>query len=563
MQPVAYVLARAAEDGFIEAIRPASQRFDPLLRGSICKKARDAFAQASTSTKIGDEKHKLRLAFLNVIGRAPSPDDAPAVQAAFDEARAAYPKRNGVALWPVTIPLAAGAGVLAIAIAAVALWPTPRERFGRSALGEGMSKGLTDFVVGVSNHRFEREKKGREVLLSNGVKRQIGDSAFALLGSALDQARDVLAAETPTDARDRRDKLAGTLGALDVALGDEKLPAFFDAYVESDSFGTGVWLMGYYVDDRATVSFGGATFPVVWGRRTDDLNLEVGGKVYESQALGGFVVSIDDVEQWTIRTVIPALAKGAPFSPAGKEAEGRFATKAGEKVRGELCAAAELSPEDADEMASVFAQRHEAFQRLATLGDELYEPRGLRLSIKLQDALARRQDEVDAKEIRSLEDRLARLEKAFDRVIVAQALIDETRFAAQSTCAKASCKMILDDDLKAALAQDELGPAASSIVAGKLAAIARTDKATALALAEAEIGTGGYLTVWLVERELGLSPGWMARGGIGDTGEHNQLGAGALDRSAADLRKAAEGAYAKAFGAPMPALARNKTTARR
>ena len=273
-------------------------------------------------------------------------------------------------------------------------------------------------------------------------------------------------------------------------------------------------------------------------------------------------MSIDDIEQWSIRVVIPSLAKGAPFSPANKEPEGRFATKAGEKIRAELCALAAMSPEDADEMASAFSQRHAAFERLAVIGDELYEPRGLRLDRKLEDALARRPDEVDAKEIRGVEDRLARLEKAFDRAIVAQSTIDETRFLAELTCSKASCKMVLDDEQKTALARDDVSPETSSVVAGKLAALARTDKTTTLAFVESEVGIGGYLTVYLVERELGLSPGWMARGGIGDTGEHNQIGAGALDRSPADLRKAAEAAYAKAFGAPMPQVTRAKAIRR-
>jgi len=41
-----------------------------------------------------------------------------------------------------------------------------------------------------------------------------------------------------------------------------------------------------------------------------------------------------------------------------------------------------------------------------------------------------------------------------------------------------------------------------------------------------------------------------------------QIGAGALDRSPADLRKAAEAAYAKAFGAPMPQVTRAKAIRR-
>jgi len=82
---------------------------------------------------------------------------------------------------------------------------------------------------------------------------------------------------------------------------------------------------------------------------------------------------------------------------------------------------------------------------------------------------------------------------------------------------------------------------------------------TYLALAEAEMGTGGYATTFLVERELGLTPDWLAPFGVRDDAEHGQLGAALFDKPAADIRKAAESAYAKVFGGPMPPVARSTT----
>ncbi|CAN5368268.1 hypothetical protein BH09MYX1_BH09MYX1_27350 [soil metagenome] len=554
MDTVAYVLARAVEEGAAFAIQPAAHRFDPLLRGSIAKRARDAIAVASTKTKVQDEKHHLRLAFLSVTSTTVAPDDVIAVEAAFEIERASYPKLGRWAIWPVTHSAIVVVLVSVIAVGAFVLWPSPRERFAKSALGTGMSVGLTDFVVGSSNHNSTREQKGRDALLSAGVKRQICDEAFADLEKMLTQTIATSRAPTETDFLREREALEKATRALNLALATKRLPAFFDTYTESEVFGAAAWLMGYYVTDRATITFGGAPFPVVWGRRTDNLNLEVGGKVYESTALGGLVVSIDDIEQWSIRIVIPALAKGASFQQ-GEEA-GRFAAKAGEKIRAELLPIGDLSADDADDMASLFVQRHAAFGRLALLGDELYEPRGLRLSPKLKDVIGRRSDEVDAKEILRLEDRLARMEPAFDRLTAAQAKLDEIRVAASVSCIKLACKLTLDDELAATLKTVELSVSESAAIAGRLATIARSDNATELAFAEAQIGIGGYLTIFLVERELGLSPGWVNRGGIGDTGEYNQLGSGALDRTPAELRNAAIAAYGKVFHTPMPAFVR-------
>jgi hypothetical protein len=70
---VRYVLVRAAEQGFFEAARPAARAFDPLLRGSTIKGARDAFAAASVATSSTDEAHVLRLAFVRSGVRPPPP----------------------------------------------------------------------------------------------------------------------------------------------------------------------------------------------------------------------------------------------------------------------------------------------------------------------------------------------------------------------------------------------------------------------------------------------------------------------------------------------------------
>jgi hypothetical protein len=470
--------------------------------------------------------------------------------------------------------------VVTAALVVVFMFPTARERIARSALGDAMGDGFTDWTIGVSRHDFDREEKARGVILARSVRWQIGTHAFDLLGTALDQSKALASATTPADVDREQAALDATLNALNAELVTKKLPAFVDDYVDADlsmppitmrpslrpltPSKVNVWLLGYYVDDRATLTIGGQPVPMLRGRRLDNLNLEMGGKAYESKALGGWVISIDEVEEWVALNVVPALGKNRGFAFGDKAAkedgsEGRLAAKAGERIRGDLLGPAALSADDATELADLLSQRHSAFIRLSLLGDELYEPRGLLAKPRLTKALSRRKDlEMDAREITRIEDRLSRFVTPFDRIVAAQAAIDEIRVAVDATCQKAACTFTADPDLAKAMGGETLTGAKAAAVASRLMMVGRADT-TYLALAEAEMGTGGYATTFLVERELGLTPDWLAPFGVRDDAEHGQLGAALFDKPAADIRKAAESAYAKVFGGPMPPVARSTT----
>jgi hypothetical protein len=548
---IRYVLARAAEQGFFEAVVPAAAPFDPLLRGTIRRGARRAFTAASAATKVTDEAHVLRLAFLRMGRGVPQPDDVEAVKQAFEAERIHYPKRNR-AFWPVS----AGFVLLVLAVGSVVgfiMWfPTPRERFARSALGQAMGDGLTDWTVGVGRHDYNRQEKGRDTILTRGVKRQIGETAFNLLGTALDQSKAIHASLSIEDADREQEALSSTLRALDTELQTKKIPGFFDDYVDT-GLSTNVWLLGYYVEDRATLTVGTNTVPMMRGRRLDNLNLEVGGKAYESKVLGGWIVALDEVEEWVVGNVVPALGKGHGFAFGSQSAqeegsEGRLASKVGERLRTELFARSGMTEEEGTELADLLSQRHSAFLRLAVLGDELFEPRGLRARPRLKQALSRRKDlEMDAREITRIEDKLSRFEKPFDKIVTAQAALDELRVAVNATCNKDPCKAT----------ETEVVLANTGAVASHLVMVARSDT-TYTALAEAEMGAGGYATYWLIERELGLSPEWLSQYGIKDAAEHGQLGVAMFDKPADVLKKAAESAYTKAFGVPMPTVARTQ-----
>ncbi|HEY1957678.1 MAG TPA: hypothetical protein VGH28_18790 [Polyangiaceae bacterium] len=561
-EPVRYVLARAAENGFFEAVVPASTAFDPLLRGSIRRRARRIFTKASAATSVTDEAHVLRLAFLYASRvAAPPPDDVENTKLAFEQAKQLVPKR-GRAFWPATFTTIGVLLVASLAGAAVLWWPSPRDRFAHTALGEAMGDGLTDWTVGIGRRDVVRQDKGREEILSNRVKRQIGDGAFGLFGTALEQSKEVAGALSPEDAERATKALASTLHSLDGELAAKKLPAFIDEYTDSSSFygaSTNVWLIGYYVDQRETITIGNKSVPVLRGTRLDNLNLEIGGKAYESKALDGWVVSTDDVADWVIRNVVPALGKDRSFAFGADRAkeegsEGRLAAKAGEKIRADLLGRAKLEATDATELGDLLVQRHTAFIRLSALGDELFEPRGLEARPKLVKALKIRKNEIDANEILRIEDRLGRFDKSFATIVEAQAALDALRVSVLTTCDE-GCEIKADDEMAKAIGGSGYQGRNAAAVASKLITIARGDLPW-LAFAEAEMGTGGYATVWAIERELGLSPEWMTPYGVNDEAEHGQLGVAALDKPEDAIRKAAESAYAKLFGAPMPAVQR-------
>ena len=97
--------------------------------------------------------------------------------------------------------------------------------------------------------------------------------------------------------------------------------------------------------------------------------------------LGGWVIAIDEVEEWAAYQVVPALGKDHSFAFGENVqeggSEGRLASKAGEKIRGDLLGRVNIDPDEATQLADLFVQRHTAFIRLSALGDELVEPRGI------------------------------------------------------------------------------------------------------------------------------------------------------------------------------------------
>ncbi len=248
---VSYVLARAAEEGIAEAVAGAASPFDPLLRNGIRKKARKAIVDAGPLTRVTDEAHVIRVAFLRSIGRIQgvSLDDPSAVEAAFAAAKLAFPKRKR-AVWPASGSIAGVLLIAALIAVSVGWAPGKRARFARTAVGEAFGEGITDYVSGLSHRDGNRIEKGRKALLSRGVKSQAGEAAIGQIEDALQHTLKMSEALSNEEADRERERIEGALRALDAQLTTKKVPAFLDEHDDHDG-STGsrsVWLIGYYAE---------------------------------------------------------------------------------------------------------------------------------------------------------------------------------------------------------------------------------------------------------------------------------------------------------------------------
>ena len=571
MSNTLYLLARAEEAGFAEAAIQASSIFDPLLRRGLRTRARAAIERARAATtldaKTVGEGHELRLAFLLEAGAAKGVDanDAGAVSAAYDVLKARVPARKR-AFWPATTSVLGLACVAAAGVAAFMLWPNPEQRFLRSPLGVALGEPLTDYVSGAARRDGKRIEKGRASILSNGVRAQVGDDGYSELNEILDQTY-ALAGASGDEGRDRTTKLNGLVVKFNGQLVDRKVPAFLDTYVteSGDTGGCNVWLLSYYTEQKAEDRVAGKPFLVYWGRRLDTLNLQENATVHSSAAIGATVVPLDELDGWVVGNLIPVLAKnklfgfGAPAPSDDLSSLGRVQKRAGELIRDEVFQVSEMSADDGTTLADLFVQRHDAFQRLKQLGDEFYEPRGPVVSARLEKILQRRSDEVDAKEILKINERLSRSEyvRAFARIVNAQARLEERYFVFwQSYDPPPS---LVAAEVEAFAAPADVG-AVRVRIASRLAMLAGADPLAFTALAEVAIEVAHddamALVFYEIEKELGMSPAWMHRSFGRDEEDFNAAYLELMKHPAVDVQRAAEGAYAKLFGAPLPKLER-------
>jgi hypothetical protein len=232
----------------------------------------------------------------------------------------------------------------------------------------------------------------------------------------------------------------------------------------------------------------------------------------------------------------------------------------GAAVRAELLPVCNLSEDDSTELRDLTSGRHGAFERLHVLGDDMFEPQGIRMNEKLRRALARRDDEVDAKELLRIDERLQRgtLVNGYDTLVLEQAKLDERRYLHDTHVFNRS-GTVTTGTFQAAAGKDKLAVRTSSKIAGWLGMLADTER-TSLALTElarqSDPDGGPQLALFAVESELGSAPTWLVNGRFKDEEDALRALDDALKRPPADIKKAAGGAYGRLLGEPVPPVQR-------
>lgn len=301
---VLYTLAQAATAGMPElATQPASV-FDPLLRPFIKMQVRAAITRASTSTKLANGEHILRLAFLQKLGPLPKdvgPDDEAAVTKAFDAGAKPWeqtrkPRRLLTLL--VALGVLAGAGLLLF----LKLRPSDEARFISSPLGLALAEPLTRFSDGNASSKREAARKD---ILAEPVRKQIGDEAFKLLEIALDGPTEFTTSKNPPEEDGK--VLADKAKAFNDALEKQKIPGFLGVEMSArkdDTRTAGLFAM--QVHERAKVTVNDKTLDVTWGYRLDEGRV---GRARVARPLGAdwAVVSLDVVANIWPKLIIPTV----------------------------------------------------------------------------------------------------------------------------------------------------------------------------------------------------------------------------------------------------------------
>lgn len=564
---ISYVLARAGEEGIAEAVVGAAMPFDPMLRGGIRKTALKRIEEAKALTRIPDEQHVIRVAFLQSIGRAGQVplDDRAAVEQAFAATKVQFPKKKR-AFWPMSFAIVIVFTLLA-GVTAFVIWrPAKSDRFAGTAVGEAFGEGITDFTIGVDHRNGDKIDKGRKALTGRGVKSQASQQAVDQIGDALDHSIKLSEALGREEADRERDRVFGALRGLDATLAQKKVPAFLDEHDEEDMFsGTRhVWLFGYYAEQRVDATVGSEKLYVLWGRRLDTLNLDVGGTVYTSDALGASVVAIDEIEGFVSKRLLQGLAKDGALAFGSEPAQeltgfGKMEQKMGTALRAELIPSL-ISQDDATSLRDEMTARHNAFGRLHVIGDDFWEPRGVRMTEKMRRSLMKRDTEVDAKELLRIDEHLQRtaLVQGYDAITLEQAKIAERRYL-HDVSIQHRTGTIKTGTFETAMGKEKLSTRSSGSTGGWLGAVADSEKTT-LALTDLarQQDTDGSvsLALFALESELGSSPTWLVNGRMKDEEDFVRALDDALKQPASNLKQAAARAYQKLLGEPVPTITR-------
>ncbi len=565
-----YCLVRAEEEGILEAVQGAASIFDPFLRRSIRSNARRATEKATVllgdkATALG-EAHVLRVAFLVAAAKVEglALDDAAAVQTKFSSLKLQFPLRKK-AFWPVTTALLVVLVLGGVAGFAIVFRPTPEESFVSSPLGSALSESLTDYISALAKKDRAKSDSARTNLLSSRVKKQIGDDAFAQLTAVTDRAYDLANADDIL-APDAEKALTAAISSLNDLLARKQLPACLTYYVKEEDYVHRVWVLGYYVPKRSEYGIGSLHIHTVLARRLDSLNLNENFEWYYDPALNLVVISLDDMGSWAISHIVPTLGKSGVFtlfddSPSEFSAKGKLNAAFGAKLRSDLLPKLGLNDIDATFIADQLKARHDAYERLRQM--EAKPPResqGITLSAAARLGMQKRDNEIDAKEILAIDDRLDQTSyrRGFSHLAEMVAAVKERAYVRELAARAAPLK--LDEQALHDLAGPDapyLGSQDVSIVLGALSEV-QDSVALTLAVLQLDHDTGAEkLALAALERELGIAVTWNV--GFFDRDGFATSLTELLGKDDAAVRAAASRAHAKLLGAPPASLGGGST----
>lgn len=570
-----HCLARAVDVGLLVAAPAGATRYDPLARGAVRRSVRAALRDAAAATHVpaeGDgEIHHLRLAFLQRAGRAQGidPNDVAQVTGAYVAAASGYP-RAGLTFWPLSA--FAFVAIVAVAATAIALffWPTPEDRFRKTAFAKSLDEPLTAYVIAIAKQQtpagLARLQKTRDEILTSSVKSQIGSDAAQQLGDVLLHAANI-ANVAPEAVEAETKELDASLSELNLRLAAHKVPACLDAYVVPRQSGAAVWVLGYYAKRQVKVSLDGDATTVFWGSRIDNLNFTSGGGAYKSGEGRSVIISLDDLEGEVLREIFPALGGDGKLSLGGGAFEGGASSvpkaqkRLTELVRGEIAKAGLVGDAMAVDIGELVSRRDVV---LAGLRFEGRGGRKLRLSPRWTDELRALRD-ITANQALKLDDRLASPDyvRAVARVVDVFALLQEEEFVGHLHAYKEK-DLESPQELKDAAGSSVL---ARATLASRLAVLARPRPFvfTELARVATYAMTPGF-AAWAMrgaavllaelERELEGSGGEWMKGTLDRDGLSDAL-VRICAHKPEEVTAAAERVYQRLFKRPVPKLTRD------
>lgn len=308
---VRFALSRGVEGGSVLAAESALCGLDPVVKLLALKRLDKVVAEASRTTQLDDEVHRLRIAAIMLDRRVPEAeyDDAQAIAAEYNQLPAPPSPRRG----PWLLGAAALAVVVGVAtVIAVSVLTRPFDP-SKTPAGRVLSRTLGDFVVAVDRvpPREAKLARLRDGASDEGAQRALGKGTAEAMGHLLDAAR-ALAEARRADIKPRTDAFFAATTTVDRSLDAAGLPYFVDADLLPRRGAPAPLLFSFYVQRDKRVVAAGQHIRVVYLWRLDTLNVRQNYLGYTRARTPAALVLYDQLENELVRLALPAIPPGEP-----------------------------------------------------------------------------------------------------------------------------------------------------------------------------------------------------------------------------------------------------------